>query len=158
MMLAKLFSGLAAGCVATLPMSVTMVLLHMLNPRDKQVPLPPEQLTDTVIAKTAGVQHTVHPQKNVFMTINHFGYGALAGGLYALFFSPLIQLPAAVRGILYGIVVWTGSYLGWIPALQLLPPATEQPPYRNLLMIIAHLVWGFWTGILTGTFNKKLPV
>ena len=31
---------------------------------------------------------------------------------------------------------------GWIPALNLLEPATEHPARRNALMIAVHLVWG----------------
>jgi hypothetical protein len=34
------------------------------------------------------------------------------------------------------------SYLGWIPALRLPQPATEEPPPRTGLMIAAHVVWG----------------
>ena len=32
--------------------------------------------------------------------------------------------------------------MGWIPALNLLEPATEHPARRNALMIAVHLVWG----------------
>ena len=32
--------------------------------------------------------------------------------------------------------------MGWVPALNLLEPATEHPARRNALMIAVHLVWG----------------
>jgi len=49
----------------------------------------------------------------------------------------------------YGVAVWALSYLGWIPALNVLKPATQHPPRRDLLMIAAHLVWG--TALAAGT-------
>jgi uncharacterized membrane protein YagU involved in acid resistance len=46
-------------------------------------------------------------------------------------------------GAAAGVAVWLVSYMGWIPAWAL-KPATGHPMRRNLLMIRAHLVWG-WT-------------
>jgi putative membrane protein len=40
------------------------------------------------------------------------------------------------------------SYLGLLPALGILRPATEHPERRNALMIVAHLIWGSITGLI----------
>ena len=48
----------------------------------------------------------------------------------------------------YGLAVWTTGYLGLLPALGALRPATEHPPRRTALMIAAHVVWGAALGLL----------
>jgi putative membrane protein len=71
----------------------------------------------------------------------HFGYGTAVGALYV----PLADLPSGpwpAKGMAFGLLVWIGSYLGWLPLTGLLSPATRHPAERNLLMIAAHLVWG----------------
>jgi putative membrane protein len=82
----------------------------------------------------------------------HFVFGATAGLLYGAM-EEKVPVSHAVKGPLAGMVVWTGSYLGWIPALGILPSATEQPRRRNLLMIVAHLIWGLTLGALARLFN-----
>jgi hypothetical protein len=70
--------------------------------------------------------------------VYHFLYGAAAGALFGAF-SPGRGLAS---GSAYGVVVWTASYLGWIPASRRLKPATKHSAPRNGLMLAAHLVWG----------------
>src|SRR5207253_7485740 len=77
----------------------------------------------------------------------HFAYGAATGTLYAAVVPALPRAPLAT-GMAYGLAVWAGSYLGLLPALGILRPATEHPPRRTALMITAHLVWGAALGIL----------
>jgi hypothetical protein len=47
-----------------------------------------------------------------------------------------------VKGMLFGLIVWASSYNGWVPAADLLPPATQTRAKRNSMMIFAHLVYG----------------
>ena len=44
--------------------------------------------------------------------------------------------------------VWVASYLGLLPAMRILTPATEHPARRNALMISAHVIWGACLGVL----------
>jgi uncharacterized membrane protein YagU involved in acid resistance len=53
---------------------------------------------------------------------------------------------SSLKGALTGLAVWAGSYLGWLPAAGILRPATRHPWRRNLLMIIAHVIWGVTLG------------
>jgi putative membrane protein len=73
----------------------------------------------------------------------HFGYGGAAG---ALFSGTQHRFPGgfAVRGAWFGLLVWSGSYLGLLPALGVLKPATAHPIPRNALMIMAHVIWGLF--------------
>lgn len=137
-----------AGCAATLPMSVWMLAAqHWLLPRRERYPLPPEQITEHA-AEAAGLDTVAEngPVLKAVTVVNHFAYGTAAGSLYA----PLRMLPGSpvLKGFGLGLLVWSGSYLGLLPALGLLSPATEHPARRSALMIAAHLIWGGVTGVL----------
>lgn len=53
-----------------------------------------------------------------------------------------------VEGAVYGVGVWTASYLGWVPTSGLLGSALRQTRSRVRLMVLAHLVWGPATALL----------
>lgn len=96
-------------------------------------------------------------QRRSLTWLAHFGYGTAMGSLYGLI-EPRLAGPPAVRGMTFGLGVWTGSYLGLLPALRLLRPATQHPPRRNALMIAAHLVWGLFLGLAVGaTAEDRTP-
>jgi putative membrane protein len=57
-----------------------------------------------------------------------------------------------VRGPLFGLIVWTTSYFGLLPALGILTSAEKHPVRRSGLMIVAHLVWGWVLAMLLETF------
>ena len=150
----RLFNGALAGTLATAPMTVFMVAMHRLLPRHEQYPLPPSQVTATAEAKS-GVQEHVDREQHVAVTLlSHFAYGAAAGAIFAPI-AKALPIPAVWSGIGYGLVVWTISYLGLLPALGLLRPATEQPARRNALMIVAHIVWGSVTGLLLDRLERN---
>jgi hypothetical protein len=133
--------GALAGFVATLPMTVFMVALHKLLPWWERYPLPPWQITDRLL-KRAGLKEEVGEEEQQAATlVNHFGFGAAMGAIYGLL-AALFSIPSVLGGLVFGLIVWMGSYLGWLPAARILPPATKHPAGRNILMIVAHLVWG----------------
>lgn len=147
MQLPRLITGALAGCAATAPMTLAMEAMHRLLPQEERYPLPPTEIT-AELTEEAGVRDDMTGRQHLALTVvNHFAYGAAAGGAYALT-ADTLPLPAAVKGIVFGQVVWSVSYLGLLPALGLLRPATEHPARRNLLMILAHVVWGAATGLL----------
>ena len=149
----KLLSGAAAGFLATAPMSVVMLIGWRLLPKQEKYHLPPRLIT-AEISERAGIEKHFGEHELIGLTIlSHFGFGAFAGAFYALF-SPRLEMASSLKGALSGIAVWVGSYLGWIPAMDILPPATEQPWRRNLLMIIAHVIWG----VTLGEGTRKLTV
>ena len=59
------------------------------------------------------------------------------------------------NGVVYGLTVWAGSYLGLLPAAGILRPAAEHPPRRTALMIAAHVLWGGVLGALAGGQRKR---
>ena len=147
------FAGAIAGFVATAPMTLAMQAMHRLLPWRERYPLPPGQITRRVTHRV-GLRKHLSETQHVTATLGaHFGYGALAGVLYV----PLVdRLPghSAVRGTAYGLAVWLVSYLGLLPTIGLLRPATQHPVRRSALMIAAHVVWGSVLGVVYGRFER----
>lgn len=144
----KLISGAAAGFLATVPMSVAMLIGWRLLPKREKYHLPPRLITEEISEKV-GIEKRLGENELVGLTVfSHFGFGALAGALYALISSSL-RMHSSLKGALSGMAVWAGSYLGWVPAMDILPPATQHPWRRNLLMITAHVIWGVTLGEVT---------
>lgn len=149
----KYLTGAIAGTAATIPMSLAMLWMHKQIPADERRELPPEQVTQN-IAHKVGVSELIagEEEQDAVSVINHFAYGAMVGALYGAI-EENIDLPPAVKGIGYGLAVWTGSYLGLLPALGILSPATEHPVSQNAMMIAAHIVWGATLGAVADKLN-----
>lgn len=150
-----MLAGLVSGLAATAPMTVAMELLHRGLPERERYPLPPRRITDRVLEAT-GVEpwELSETRRRELALLNHFAYGAAAGALYGPVMgrTPLPPVPA---GVAYGLGVWAASYLGWLPAGGILPPATRQPARHNALMIAAHVVWGAATGYVASKLDER---
>lgn len=137
---AALLRGAVAGCIATVPMSVAMELMYRQLPAPERYPLPPSEIT--AVAEQSSLGAALDQPSHTAVTLAaHFGYGAAAGALYGPLIARL-RLPPALAGSTFGVLVWTASYMGLLPMLGILKPATAHPPRRTALMIAAHLVWG----------------
>lgn len=139
--------GAGSGVVATGAMTVAMLALQQLLPKGEQYPLPPRRIVD-ILARWAGIRRDLDKTElNALTGVAHFGYGTAMGALY----GPIglaLPLPGLASGVAWGLLVWAGSYLGLLPALGILTPATRHPAARNALMIAAHVVWGSSLGAL----------
>ena len=143
----RLPEAVVIGVLSTAVMTVAMQWLYTSLPREEQYPLQPEEIAAVVEAKVFG-RFLDEPQHMALTLASHFGYGTTLGAVYSLLAERLPFKPP-LSGVLYGVVVWAGSYLGWLPAFHVLRPATEFTPSRRSLLIISHLVWGACLGILT---------
>jgi uncharacterized membrane protein YagU involved in acid resistance len=132
---------LLAGFVGTAVMTVAMAAMRRCLPAEQQGPLPPRQIS-MAAAKRVGVKDRMDEQTRFSTTMAlHFGYGTVVGALYAPL-ADTVPGCSPFKGMAFGVLVWTGSYLGWLPMSGLLSSATRHPAARNVLMIAAHLVWG----------------
>ena len=129
----RLLIGAIAGFVGTLAMTAAMSKMHKKLPSKQRYPLTPREIIDSAIAPP-------NEAAKDLTTAAHFAYGAACGSIIAAA-NPRLS---AATGAAAGAAVWLVSYMGWIPGVGLLKPATGHPMRRNLLMIRAHLVWG-WT-------------
>ena len=127
----RLVIGAIAGMVGTMAMTSAMRRLHARLPEEERYPLTPREIIDS-----AG--DPPNEAAKDLTTAAHFAYGAGCGALLAAADPKMGTARAAAAGA----AIWLASYMGWIPALNLLKPATEHPARRNALMIGVHLVWG----------------
>src|SRR5437660_9844395 len=105
-----LLKGALAGFIATIPMTIFMLATQRFLPKGQRYDLPPEIITKE-LAHRAHVRHHLNKQQVLGATlVSHFGYGASMGAVYSLL-GKRIPLPTVVQGVLFGLVVWAGSYL-----------------------------------------------
>lgn len=151
----RLLAGAIAGTAATVPMTALMVYLHRrISPGERRM-LPPKQVAGKM-ASDVGAEELVDREDELLATtgVTHFGYGAATGAVYATI-APYIDLPAEAKGTAIGLAVWAGSYLGWLPAAGVRPPATRRPASENGMMIAAHIVFGIALGKLTESLENE---
>ena len=112
-----------------------------LLPENEQYSLPPREITEK-ITELVDIKKELDDEDLTSLTYaSHFSYGAAVGIGYG-FMESKLSYPPVIKGIGYGIFVWSASYLGLLPALNILTPATQHPKSRNALMIGAHIIWG----------------
>lgn len=132
----RMLIGAIAGFVATMAMTAAMNRMHSRLPAKERYPLTPREIIDSASDALGAAPREANAAD--VTAAAHFVYGAAAGSVLGAA-DPRM---GRVAGAMAGVAVWTISYLGWIPAVGLLKPATHHPPRRNLLMLAAHLVWG----------------
>jgi len=142
--LVDVFTGAALGAAATVPMSALMLGAQRAGLMGTQ---PPRRITDEAIGVvddwTEGPVDPPEPARRTLTTLTHLGFGAAAGAPFALThrFLPA-SVPGEVVGTVYALGVWASAYLGWVPALGIMPRADDDRPDRPASMIAAHLVYG----------------
>jgi putative membrane protein len=143
----SLVKGCLAGLIATAPMTWTMHSTQRLVPRRNRWRLPPEQITQRILAKWGVRTELDHRDREAAATAAHYAFGAAAGALIAPL-ADRTDLPRPLCGAAVGLGVWAASYLGWLPAAGIRRSAAHEPAGRNVQMIAAHLVWGCVAGAL----------
>jgi uncharacterized membrane protein YagU involved in acid resistance len=143
----KIVAGTLAGLTATAPMTAAMIAMHKALPAHERYPLPPRKVTMRAARKVGVKKKLDGPEREAATLAAHFGYGAAMGGIFAML-APRAPGRPIPKGIAWGLIVWATSYLGLLPATGLHEPATRHPRERNLLMILAHIIWGGSLGLL----------
>jgi putative membrane protein len=102
---------------------------------------PPIAISEEVARRTPLLPAADTPGFSVVWVLAHFAYGAAGGTAYCLVRR---QLPASwfVSGLIFGGAVWTGSYAGYLPALDLYPAPPDDRHTRQATMIVAHAIYG----------------
>lgn len=145
--------GALAGLTATVPMTMSMAMLRRVPDYDR-TPLPPERVARGVERKV-GIEPEPNTLKHAAFTYSsHFAFGAAAGALYtALVGQP--QRNASWKGIGFGLGVWAVSYLGWLPALRILPLPDKTSKQHLASQILSHVIWGATLGALSGFWESR---
>ena len=141
------FIAAAAGVIATVPMTIVMEELHRILPGEHDGPLPPREVTEGLYENFTDTEDVSEEQLEQATLLLHYSFGGVAGALFP-FIAPRRLSAAIGAGMLYGLAVWTGSYLGWLPAMGVRHHARHDPRGRTTMMIAAHLVWGATLGLV----------
>jgi hypothetical protein len=142
--------GAVAGAVATVPMSALMWTAQRAGLMGTQ---PPRRITDEALEEVGA--DPPEGTRRLATAVNHLGFGAVAGALYAVVervVPPVV--PRAVVGAVYGVGVWASAYLGWVPALGIMPSAERDRPDRPVSMVAAHVVYGSVLGTLVRVLRR----
>ena len=110
---------------------------------------------DALVATATGGQHLSFEQQETAGPMVHYGFGALAGGLY----GALAEYSSTVRlgmGTGFGAALFAGADLMAVPAFHLGPSVSETEPKALANPLAAHLVYGATTELLRQVFRAML--
>jgi hypothetical protein len=132
-------AGAVAGSIATLAMSVPMLLGQRAGLLGRQ---PPRVISDALVARFLG-NDADEATRRLGTTIVHLGIGAGAGAVQQVARRTTRQpQPAAAWGAAAGGAFWTLNYFVLAPAAGLLPPANRDRPGRPPVMLASNMLWG----------------
>ncbi len=145
-MRASAVAGAVDGAAGTVAMSVLMLGARQVGLVER---LPPERITAATL-DALGLPHS-RGTRNALAPLLHLGFGVVAGVLFGLLRRVLrLPLSSVLQGTAYGCLVWLVSYMGWVPMLGLMPPASRDQPRRTIVMVGAHLLYGAVLGAFAG--------
>ena len=145
----RLLRGALAGGLATAPMSAVMMGAKQLGLVGE---MPPEKITAKFLNR-AGIRRS-EVQQDVLATLTHFGFGAAAGAAFGVI-APRRLIARLPMGMAYGAAIWGVSYMGWVPALGIMPPADRDRRDRQMVMLASHLVYGTALALLVGARQEE---
>ena len=108
---------------------------------------------DSARAQVTEAELAIKSAESRLAGVAHFGFGTAAGAAYGAV-APGVPLDPVLKGMAYGLAVWAGSYLGGLPALGVMRPATREPAGKNAVMIAAHLAWGAALGVVADRLSR----
>jgi uncharacterized membrane protein YagU involved in acid resistance len=140
--------GAAAGTAAAIPMTAYWEYMHARLPGEPPRPLPPREIVEAMAVRSGVSRELSERDVQNLALCAHFCYAAATGALFGLL-TPRGPARTVATGALFGLGVWTASYLGWLPASGLRQPIKYDPVARTGLMVGGHVVWGLTLGLIT---------
>ena len=138
-----LIGGASGGAIATVAMSAVMIAGDRTGLMGEQ---PPTTITRFALGE-AGVDRP-SVAAPLIAPIGHLAFGVVGGAVFGLLRRLVPGVPGGLLGVSFGLAIWAVSYKGWIPALGILPPPEDDRPGRPVVMVVAHVVYGFVIGRL----------
>lgn len=141
--LARIASGMVAGLMATLAMSLVIA-------GGKRLGLLGEPPPRRIVRRLSGRHGWRRPHGaalDASAVAAHLGFGASLGAVYGLLPK---RTHSPLGGWIFGALAWAVNYAGWLPKAGLMPRPSRDRLGRPTTMIAAHLVFG---RVLAGTFG-----
>jgi hypothetical protein len=145
----RLLRGALVGGLATAPMSAVMMGAEQFGLVGE---MPPEKITAKFLNR-GGIRRS-EVQQDVLATLTHFGFGAAAGAAFGVV-APRRLIARVPLGMAYGAAIWGVSYMGWVPALGIMPRADRDRRDRQTVMLASHLVYGTALALLVGARQEE---
>lgn len=142
-MIGSLVRGALAGAGATVAMSIIMVISERIGLMGRH---PPERIVEHGMA--AADEPPDPDTLDAIAGAAHLAFGTVGGAAFGLLMSSRASVTGQRLAIPWALIIWAVSYFGWIPALRILPPPSEDRPGRAWTMLSAHIVYGGTLGIL----------
>jgi hypothetical protein len=147
----QLAKSIAAGAAAGLASTVAIQGLMAASKQVAPETLPPirqdpgefmvEQAEKLLAPETR--EKVPELAEKVAATTLAFGYGMTAGILYSMLRPNVKNI--LVEGTALGLATWAAGYLGWLPALDLMPSLNEQTAKQIVGPVISHAIFGIAT-------------
>lgn len=154
----RVLESVATGAASSIAGTLALHLAHETAYKYARQTLPPmyEEPGHYVVRKTEDLlsdhakSRITEKHRDRAATALSFTYGAVWPALYLALRGrhPHVLLD----GIALGVGVWGIGSLGWLPALRLSPPVSEQTPVQVLSNVAEHALYGVltvaaWRGI-----------
>jgi len=141
----RIIYGALSGSLAAACMTVIRMAARRRGVIEKTVP----QAAEEWLADRTGLGRNAHPVvHHLADQAMHIGYGAALGAGYALMARGR-QKNVGARGLAYGVGVWfAGSWL-LLPLLGAKQAAWRKRPSENTVDLLAHLVFGAATALVS---------
>lgn len=135
----RYLTGAVAGVIATALMTVAISIGKLFG----LLRTPPPTQVTTAVTNRMGIDadESPDPEFNTGSLIAHHGFGATAGVIYVLV-RRFLPSSSPVAGLIFGALVWTTAYVGYLPLLRLYPWPDDDRHSRTAVMIVAHGVYG----------------
>ena len=143
--------GAASGLFATVVMTGVLLAARRLG----WVGRPAPEAVVTGMLEQVDLEDEVRPPvRTGLVTVAHLGYGAALGAGFSVIAGRVGRV-SSLRGAAFGLVVWTVSYLGWLPAVGVFPRPSQQGAGRHVENIAGHLVYGASLGWMAARLRRR---
>jgi len=139
--------GAIGGGLATVPMSLVMVGAEKVGLMGRH---PPDLIMEAAL-DAGGLSKQKETTRDALAVTLHVVFGIGAGALFGVLQRRLhLPLGPVAQGVIFGSLIWALSYLGWVPALGIMPSAERDRVGRPVTMVLAHWVYGATLGTIVG--------
>jgi uncharacterized membrane protein YagU involved in acid resistance len=142
--------GALAGGIAAASMTVLRMLAHRRGWIQAMVP---QAMEVWAKEKTPLLRHRSAATHHVADQLLHLGYGALAGGTYAV--ATPKKHAALAHGLELGTGLWAFASMVLFPALGIARPLWRATPREELVNWSAHALYGAVTVYLLDEFERQ---
>lgn len=148
--------GVGAGMVATTTMTAGMFIFQKAGLLGR---MPPRLLAERTLALFGLRRKTSRTSRKLLTAALHYGFGAAMGALFEVGRSAIAtrngrasNVALVGSGVAFGTLVWAASYMGWVPAVGLMPRPSHDRPGRPTSMVLAHWIFGGTLGAIGTRF------